>query len=116
METPPSGSRVRSAATDTATCTSALYAAPPPLAQLLREKGVRRVDVAAVSGVDLKTVHRICRGEHAGLKVGTLIRVAVALGVRPCDLVPVLHAPSDFQGLLRGGRPRWLPHRGASSI
>ena len=61
-----------------------------PLGAILSAYGLRRVDLASAAGVDLKVVHRIARGDFAGLKLGTLARVAVALGVPPTDLVPAL--------------------------
>ena len=65
-----------------------------PLVQILRAYGIRRVELAAAAGVDTKVIHRICRGDFAGLKLGTLSRVAVALGVAPADLVPALATES----------------------
>ncbi len=64
----------------------------PPLAQILAAYGLRRIELAAAAQVDLKVSHRIARGDFAGLKLGTLSRVAVALGVPPTDLVPALAA------------------------
>ncbi len=62
----------------------------PPLLQLLRVSGIRRVDVASAAGVDLKVIHRLCRGDFLGMKLETLARVAVALGAAPAELVPEL--------------------------
>ena len=70
-----------------------------PLSHILRETGIRRIDLASVAGLDVKTVHRFCQGHYASLKIGTILRVAVALGVRPCDLVPVLRARLGTRGL-----------------
>ena len=62
----------------------------PPLLQLLRVSGIRRVEVAAAAGVDLKVIHRLCRGDFLGMKLETLARVAVALSAAPAELVPEL--------------------------
>jgi len=61
-----------------------------PLVRILQAHGIRRVDLAAIAGVDLKVVHRLCRGDFDGMKIGTLTRVARSLGVAPADLVPAL--------------------------
>ncbi len=63
-----------------------------PGAAILHAYGLRRIELAAAAQVDLKVIHRIARGDFAGLKLGTLSRVAVALGVSPTDLVPALAA------------------------
>ncbi len=49
-----------------------------------------RVDVASAAGVDLKVIHRLCRGDYWGVKLETLARVADALGAAPAELVPEL--------------------------
>ena len=67
-----------------------------PLVRILQTYGIRRTELAAAAGVDMKTVARLCRGEYRGLKLMTLLRVAFALGVAPTDLIPVLVAsPRD---------------------
>jgi DNA-binding Xre family transcriptional regulator len=76
-----------------------------PLLQILQARGIRRVDLSAIAGVDLKVIHRLCRGDFDGMKIGTLTRVAGALGVAPSDLVPaLLRRPSG--GLVRQRRHR----------
>jgi DNA-binding Xre family transcriptional regulator len=72
----------------------------PPLARILSAYSIRRVELAARAGVDLKTVSRLCRGDCKGLKVETLCRVAAALGVEPADLAPDLRARQRGGGLL----------------
>ncbi len=62
----------------------------PPLLQLLRVSGIRRVEVASAAGVDLKVIHRLCRGDFLGMKLEILARVAVALGAAPAEPVPEL--------------------------
>jgi DNA-binding Xre family transcriptional regulator len=61
-----------------------------PLERILHAHGLRRLDLAAIAGVDLKVVHRLCRGEFDGMKIRTLTRVADSLGLSPADLAPVL--------------------------
>ena len=62
--------------------------------------GVRRIDLASRSGAGLDTLKRIDRGEIAGLKLGTLVRVAVALGVAPVVLAPELATTPRAGGLI----------------
>ena len=71
----------------------------PPLLQLLRVSSIRRVEVASAAGVDLKVVHRLCRGDFLGMKLDTLVRVALALGYAPAEIVPEL-ARRPRKGLL----------------
>ena len=66
----------------------------------LRAHGVRRIDLASRSGAGLDTLRHIDRGEIAGLKLGTLLRVAVALGVAPVALAPELAATPRAGGLI----------------
>ena len=75
-----------------------------PLVRILQTYGIRRVDLAAAAAVDLKTISRMCRGEFGGIKVGTLARVAVALGVAPAELVPGLATRPKSRGLIGGRR------------
>ena len=76
-----------------------------PLVRILQTYGIRRVDLAAAAGVDSKTIARLCRGEFGGVKMGTLARIAVALGVAPAELVPWLAVRPTGGGLV--GRRRW---------
>ncbi len=62
----------------------------PPLLQLVRVSGIRRVEVASAAGVDLKVIHRLCRGDYWGVKLETLARVALALGCAAAEIVPEL--------------------------
>jgi transcriptional regulator with XRE-family HTH domain len=80
-----------------------------PLARILQTYGIRRLELAAVAGVDTKTIARLCRGEYQGLKLMTLCRVALALGIAPAELVPGLAARPRSGGLVaraRAGRSR----------
>ena len=70
------------------------------LAHQLQTYGIRRVELAAAEGVNEKTVARLCRGEYGGMSLGTLARVAVALGVAPAELVPVLAVRPTSGGLI----------------
>ena len=58
----------------------------PPLPRILSAYQLRRVDVAAAAGVDMKTIHKLCLGDVGGMKVETLCRVSSALGIAPTDL------------------------------
>ena len=82
-----------------------------PLLRILQIYGIRRVELAAAAGVNEKTVARLCRGEYAGMMVGTLARVAVALGVAPAELVPGLAARPTSGGLIGRRRGRGCPVR-----
>jgi transcriptional regulator with XRE-family HTH domain len=64
-----------------------------PLKRLRETHGWRVVDVAAAAGVCLETVRRIERLEVATLHLGSLVRVAHAVGVAPTELVPGLAVP-----------------------
>ena len=57
---------------------------------------LRRIDLAAEAGVDLKVVHRLCTGDYLGIKLATLVRVAFALGCAPAELLPVTGSPRDL--------------------
>ena len=63
---------------------------PTPLVRFLLAAELRRIDLAAEAGVDLKVVHRLCTGDYLGIKLATLARVAFALGCAPAELVPEL--------------------------
>ncbi len=65
-----------------------------PLTLILQAYGLRRVQLAAAAGVNLKTIRKLCTGDVAGMKIGTLYRIASALGVAASDLVPRLARPS----------------------
>ena len=75
-----------------------------PLPRLLAARGIRRVELAAAAGVGCRTINRICQGNVKGMRIGTLCRVASALGVAPADLAPELAG-----GLQEGSA---LPSRG----
>jgi transcriptional regulator with XRE-family HTH domain len=82
-----------------------------PLVRILQTYGIRRIELAAAAGVNEKTVARLCRGEYASLKVGTLARVAVALGVAPAELVPGLAARPKSGGMIGGRRDARIRQR-----
>ena len=48
------------------------------------------MEIAAAAGVSIDTVRRIDRLDVATLKLGSLVRVAQALGVASTELVPGL--------------------------
>ena len=60
------------------------------LARLLAVAGLRRVELAARAGCSLDTLDRIAAGDLWGMKLGTLARVAHALGLSPAELAPIL--------------------------
>ena len=68
---------------------------------ILRGLGLRRVDLAVAARCSDKTIARIDAGDVARLNLGTLCRVAVALGVRPSDLLPELHTRPRVPGLVQ---------------
>jgi len=59
-----------------------------PLRAIRDARGLRRVDVASACGVSLEVVRKLEGGRFASLYVGTLARVALGLGVSPCELIP----------------------------
>ena len=61
-----------------------------PINRILQAQGLRRIDLASLAGVDPKTVARLCRGEISGMKIVTLYQIAVALDVKPSDIIPAL--------------------------
>ena len=71
-----------------------------PLVKILETYGIRRIELAAWAGVDSKTVTRLCRGEFGGIKLRTLCRVAVALGVSSAGIVPGLAKRPPHGGLI----------------
>ena len=66
---------------------------PAPLTHILQAYGITRIQLAAAAGADLKTIARLCRGDCLSMKIGTVCRVASALGVSASDLVPQLARP-----------------------
>ena len=69
------------------------------LVRILAAGSIRREEVAARAGCTLATLARIASGDVAGLKLGTLLRVAAAIGCAPAELLPVL-AVTPRGGLL----------------
>ncbi len=59
-----------------------------PLRAIRDARGLRRVDVASAAGVSLAVIRKLERGAYSTLYVGTLARVALGLGVSPCELIP----------------------------
>jgi transcriptional regulator with XRE-family HTH domain len=74
-----------------------------PLERIRQSRGLSQVQVAALAGVSVQTVHRIEGTGLAGLQLGTLIRVADALGVAPVELVPGLAGSRRRPAQGRGG-------------
>lgn len=78
-----------------------------PLRAIRDARGLRRVDVASAAGVSLHIIHKLENGQFATLYVGTLSKVALALGVSPCELIPGFHS--------RRGKARGELVRGADT-
>jgi len=76
-----------------------------PLPRLLAARGIRRIELAAASGVGCKTIARICQGDIEAMRMGTLCRVARALGVAPADLAPQLATPQQTRRPDAAGHP-----------
>lgn len=62
------------------------------LDELRRAYGMRWAELAAVSRVTVKRLRQIDTGRIDRLQVGTLMRVALALGVKCSDVMPLLAA------------------------
>ncbi len=77
-----------------------------PLRRLRSAQGLRVVEIAAFAGVSVDTVRRIDRLDVVTLQLGSLVKVAHAVGVAPTELVPGLAA--------RPRRPGLIHSRGAS--
>ena len=60
------------------------------LRAIRQERGLSQVKVAAAAGTSVRTVQKIEHGQLARLELGSLVKVALALGVAPVDLVPGL--------------------------
>ncbi len=63
-----------------------------PLVRLLSTGGITRIELSACSGVNLQALKSIADNGEAvyRLPVSTLVRVAVALGCAPVELIPSL--------------------------
>lgn len=59
-----------------------------PLRAIRDARGLRRVDVASASGVSLEIIHKLETGRYGALYVRSLAKVALGLGVSPCELIP----------------------------
>lgn len=57
------------------------------LRELLAEHGLTQAEAAALAGVGVQTVSRLCRNATAQVSLDTLDRLATALGVTPADLL-----------------------------
>ena len=66
-----------------------------PLVRMFQSHGIRRLDLGVMAGVDLKVVHRLCRDEFNGMKIGTLTRVARTLAVAAPELALMLVRKSE---------------------
>ncbi len=71
-----------------------------PLRRLRSAQGLRVVEIAAFAGVSVDTVRRIDRLEVVTLHLGSLVKVAHAVGVAPTDLVPGLARRPGSRGLM----------------
>jgi transcriptional regulator with XRE-family HTH domain len=75
---------------------------PSPLQRIRHTRGLRVVEIAAAAGVSVDTVRRIDRLDVATLRLGSLVRVAQAVGVASTELVPGLAiAPQHASPFLR---------------
>ncbi len=57
-----------------------------PLGQLIAQRGVRKQDVAAATGIPLRTMHRLIAGQRPSLE--QLARLAKAFDVSPTVIDP----------------------------
>jgi transcriptional regulator with XRE-family HTH domain len=74
--------------------------------------GLTQVVLALYSGCALETLRKLERGDVEGMRVETVMRIAVALRVSPSELVPalgILAGPEDVSGRRR--RETALPWR-----
>ena len=58
------------------------------------------MDIAAAAGVCVDTVRRIDRLDVVTLQLGSLVKVAHAVGVAPTDLALGLSVPGHLRGLI----------------
>ena len=70
-----------------------------------RARGLTQRDLAALSGVQQRTISRIESGVVEELRVGTLLKLADALGVEVLELLFGAHSVEIF------GVPESLSHR-----
>lgn len=61
-----------------------------PLARIRADRGWSQVQVAGAAGVTIESVVRLERLQVANMQLGTLVRVAQAVGVAADELVPGL--------------------------
>ena len=63
-----------------------------PVQRLLDSGGITRVELSARSGVCLAAIQRMARSDDRTFNqpISTLVRVAVALGCAPVELIPSL--------------------------
>ncbi len=81
-----------------------------PLRRIRSAQGLRVVEIAAFAGVSVDTVRRIDRLDVATLQLGSLVKVAHAIGIAPTELVPGLARRPTSGGLIAqqertGGQP-----------
>ena len=79
---------------------------PSPLRRIRAAYGLRVVEIAAAAGVSVDTVRRIDRLDVGTLQLGSLVKVAHAIGLRPTELVPGLTRRPSASGLLKARRTR----------
>jgi transcriptional regulator with XRE-family HTH domain len=62
-----------------------------PLRALAQRLGLRRCDIASISGLGMQTVHRLWHDPYQPhITIGVLVRLAYAIGVSPLELCPGL--------------------------
>ena len=79
---------------------------PGPLRRIRAAYGLRVVEIAAAAGVSVDTVRRIDRLDVATLQLGSLVKVAHAIGLPPTELVPGLARRPAAGGLAEARRTR----------
>ncbi len=70
-----------------------------PLKAIRDARGLRRIDVASTAGVAPSVVAKLENGDYASLRLGGVMKIAMALGVAPLDLVPGLAARPQGRSL-----------------
>lgn len=54
--------------------------------EIAKEKGFSQGRLSRVADVDIKTISKIFQEHNPDIRVSTLVKLADALGVSPCDL------------------------------
>ncbi len=63
-----------------------------PLKAIRDVRGLRRIDVASAAGVAPSVVAKLENGKYLSVRVAGVVKVASALGIAPCELIPGFHA------------------------